>query len=122
MWIDYTKSYDSVPYSWLITALKLYKINTHTIKFITHTMKKRRTRIFLPHKNGCIESTDITFLRGICQGDAFLPLIFCIRLALIKNVIKRNDVGYKIMNEKVNNLMYIDDLEVYFKHAVKMER
>jgi len=51
-------------------------------------MKKWRTRIFLPHKNGCIKSTDITFLRGIFQGDIFSPLIFCLALAPIRNILK----------------------------------
>ena len=76
MWISYKKPYDSVPHSWLIAVLKLYKINTHIINFITHTMKKWRTRIFIPHKNSCIESTYITFRRGIFQGDTFSPLFF----------------------------------------------
>jgi len=64
-------------------------------------MKKWRTRIFLPHKNGYIESIYITFLRGIFQGDTFSPLIFCLALALIRNILKRDNVGYKIMNTKV---------------------
>ena len=40
MWIDYKKAYDSIPHSWLITVLKLYKINEHIINFIIHTIKK----------------------------------------------------------------------------------
>ena len=31
MWIDYKKAYDSIPHSWLVEALKLYKINKHVI-------------------------------------------------------------------------------------------
>ena len=91
-------------------------MNTNIIKFITHTMKKWITRIFLPHKNGCIESTDITFLRGIFQGDTFLSSIFCLALAPIRNILKRDDVGHRIMNEQVSNLMYIDDLKVANSH------
>jgi len=61
-------------------------------------IKKWRTRIFLLHKNGCIESTDITFLRGIFQGDIFSPLIFCLALAPIRNILKYK--GYPSFNTK----------------------
>ena len=76
MCIDYKKAYNSVPHLWLIAVLKLYKINTHIINYITHTMKSWRTRIFLSHKNNCIESTDITILQEIFQEDTVLLLIF----------------------------------------------
>ena len=85
-------------------------------------MKNWRTKIYLPHDSGCIESNDIIFLRGIFQGDTFSPLIFCLALAPIRNILKRANVGYKIMEKKISNLLYIDDLKVYAKHAIEMER
>ena len=38
-WIDYKKSYDMVPQSWIINYLKMYKISDEVINFIEKTMK-----------------------------------------------------------------------------------
>ena len=122
MWIDYKKAYDSVPHSWLIEILNLYKIDKHTKNFIKLLMPKWRTKIHLPHTSGCITSDFITFLRGIFQGDSLSPLLFCLALAPIRNILRRNDVGYKIVGKKVNNLLYIDDLKIYTKGRKEMER
>ena len=39
-WIDYKKSYDIVPQSWIINCLKTYKISDKVISFIEKTMKE----------------------------------------------------------------------------------
>ena len=110
MWIDYKKAYDSVPHSWLIEMMKLYKIDKQTINFIIKLMPSWRTKIHLPHVNGCLTTEDINFLRGIFQGDTLSPLLFCLALAPIRNILKKAGVGYKILGTKVSNLLYIDDL------------
>ena len=33
-WIDYKKSYDMVPYTWIINSLKMYKMSDEVINFI----------------------------------------------------------------------------------------
>ena len=122
VWIDYKKAYGSVPHTWIIKCLKLYKINENIVNFIEHTMTYWRTKVLIRHAEGCVTSDFITFLRGIFQGDAFSPLIFCLCLAPITNILKRNDVGYKINGIKVSNVFYIDDLKVYAKDAHQIER
>ena len=122
MWIDYKNAYDSVPYSWLTEMLDLYKIDKHTKNFIKLLMPNWRTKIHLPYTSGCVSTDWITFLRGIFQGSSLSPLLFFLALAPIRNILKRNNVGYKISKRKVNNLLYIDDLKVYTKGATDMER
>ena len=122
MWVDYKKAYDSIPHSWLIEMMKIYKIDKQTINFITKFMPSWRTKIHLPHVNGCLTTEDITFLRGIFQGDTLSPLLFCLALAPIRNILKKANIGYKIGNTKVSNLLYIDDLKCYAKDDVEMER
>jgi hypothetical protein len=41
--LDYKKAYDSVPHSWLIKILKIYKINLELINFLSHVMTFWRT-------------------------------------------------------------------------------
>ena len=81
-----------------------------------------RTKVSVRHSEGYITSDFITFMRGIFQGDTFSPLIFCLCLAPITNILKRKDIGYKINGTKVSNVFYIDDLKVYAKDAKQMEK
>ena len=122
IWIDYKKAYDSVPHSWIIACLKLYKVNERIIEFIKHTMTKWKTKLTLHHEGGAIESDEITFLRGIFQGDTLSPLIFCLAMAPISHILKRNGIGYKISDITVSNSFYIDDLKLYAANAKQMEK
>ena len=122
MWIDYKKAYDSIPHSWLTDAMKVYKIDEITIKFIQTLMPTWRTKIHLPHDDGCISTDDINIERGIFQGDSLSPLLFCICLIPITNILKRAKVGYKTTGELISHLLYMDDLKIYCKNAEEMER
>ena len=122
MWIDYKKAYDSVPHSWIIEAMKLYKIDDTTCKFIEMLMPEWRTKIHLPHKDGCITTDDINIERGIFQGDSLSPLIFCICLIPITNILRRAKAGYKLAKNLISHLLYMDDLKIYSKNAEEMER
>ena len=122
MWIDYKKAYDSVPHSWIQELMKIYKFNSNIMNFITHTMKDWKTKIHLPHAEGCISTPDITFKKGIFQGDSLSPLLFCIALAPITRILQRDNVGYKMSKTKISSLLYMDDLKVYAKNDTEMER
>ena len=65
MWIDYKKVYDSVPHLWIQEFMQIYKFNTHITNFITHRMKYWKTKIHLPHTEGCVLTLDITFKKKI---------------------------------------------------------
>ena len=34
-WIDYKKAFDSVPHSWILRCLELYKVNNSIIRFLS---------------------------------------------------------------------------------------
>ena len=122
MWIDYKKAYDSVPHEWIIEMLKLYKIDDTIIKWISAMIPQWKTMIYLPTAEGCILTDILFFKRGIFQGDSLSPLLFCLALIPITNILRRAKVGYTINKVKVNNLLYIDDLKVYSKGKEEMER
>ena len=122
MWIDYKKAYDSVPHSWLVRILQLYKIDDTTCNFITHLMPVWRTKIHLPYDTGCIVTEDITFRRGIFQGDSLSPLLFCLALAPITHMLRRAGVGYRIGGQTVSHLLYVDDLKVFARSPEEMEK
>ena len=122
MWVDYKKAYDSIPHSWLMKMFNLYKIDKITSKFITELMPTWCTKTYLHHAKGTISTDDIKYRRGIFQGDTLSPLLFCLCLVPITNILKRAGYGYKIGDKKVSNLLYIDDLKIYAKDDIQMER
>lgn len=71
-WIDYKKAFDSVPHSWLIEILKIYKISDMTIKLLQSLMSKWNTTLKLNE----LTSNPILVQRGIFQGDSLSPLWF----------------------------------------------
>ena len=121
MWIDYKKAYDSIPHTWLIKILKLYKIDDITSNFIQYLMPMWRTRIHLPFDSGSVTTGEITFKRGIFQGDSLSPLLFCLALAPLTNMLKRAGVGYRIGGRIVSHLLYVDDLKVFARSPAEME-
>ena len=111
MWIDYKKAYDSIPHSWIIEAMKLYKIDDTIINFIELLMPAWQTKIYLPHEKGCITTDDINIERGIFQGDSLSPLIFCLCLIPITNILKRAKVEYKLSKTLISHLLYMGDTD-----------
>ena len=122
MWIDYKKAYDSIPHSWIEDMMDLYKIDETIIAFITTLMPQWRTKIYLPHEDGCITTKDIPFNKGIFQGDTLSPLIFCLALAPLTNILRRAKVGYKIGKAQVSILKYIDDLKIFGRSPEEIEQ
>lgn len=46
-YIDYKKAFDSIPHTWLVKTLEIYKIDPVIINFLEKTMSTWRTRIHL---------------------------------------------------------------------------
>jgi len=71
-WIDYSKAYDSVPHSWILECLKLYRVDSHMYDLLTNVMKCWKIKLYCSDKF----YGDISILRGIYQGDSLSPLLF----------------------------------------------
>jgi hypothetical protein len=101
--IDYKKAYDSIPHSWLIKILKIYKINWDLINFLSHVMTFWRTTLNLSINNTKLKFEPIQIKRGIYQGDSLSPLWFCLAINPSTNLL--NSTGYGF-----NHLLYMDDI------------
>jgi hypothetical protein len=116
--IDYKKAYDSVPHSWLIKILKIYKINLDLINFLSHVMTFWRTTLNLSINNIKLKSEPIQIKRGIYQGDSLSPLWFCLAMNPLTNLLNSTGYGFNIrVNNttlsKLNHLLYMDDIKLY---------
>jgi hypothetical protein len=62
------------------------------------------------------EIGQVNIKRGIYQGDALSPLLFCISLNPLSDIITKSAYGYKFKSgTKINHLFYMDDIKLYAK-------
>ena len=108
-----------VPQSWIINCLKMYKISNETINFIEKNMKNCRVELTAGRKS--LAETKIR--RGIFQGDAILPLLFIIAIMPLNHILRKCTTGYKLSRskEKVNQLLYMDDIKLFTKNEKELE-
>ena len=92
-WVDYQKAYDSVPHSWILKCLEIYKIDPKAVAFLKHIMKQWKTTLIMNTKNGRSQSAPIEIRRGIFQGDSLSPLLFCITLFPLTELLKKSGKG-----------------------------
>jgi hypothetical protein len=112
VWIDYRKAFDSVPHSWILKCLKLYRINDKIQAIIRHSMSLCKTTLTCYNKDVC----NIRIRRGIFQGDALYPLLFCIAINPLSHILRKEGKEYALKNGgKINHLLYMDDLKLYSK-------
>ena len=113
-WIDY-KAFDSVPHSWIMKCMEIYKICPVVTQFITAAMRTWKPTLVLNHPGGSLTSRPINIKSGIFQGDSLSPLLFCMALAPLSPVLQESGCGYEIQGQKINHLFFMDDLKTYSK-------
>ncbi|CAD7002869.1 unnamed protein product [Ceratitis capitata] len=117
-YIDYTKAFDSIPHSWLLKALEIYKVSPNIRELLCKTMSSWEVTLNLSHKNGLIKTAPIPIKRGIFQGDALSPLWFCLALNPLSSILNETNYGFNIKGSrasqhKLSHLLYIDDIKLY---------
>ena len=117
-WIDYKKAYDSVPHSWILKCLDIYKISPPIKDFLKSQMQKWTMNITLRNTEGEIHLPDVKVKRGIFQGDSLSPLLFCIAIDPLSKLIKKERIRYSIsksrkkedkMKSLISHLLFMDD-------------
>ncbi|XP_075983196.1 uncharacterized protein LOC142981283 [Anticarsia gemmatalis] len=88
-YIDYKKAFDSIPHSWLIQILKIYKINPKVTDFLKNIMTQWKTSLHLTSQNITITTRQISIKKGIYQGDSLSPLWFCLALNPLSHMLHR---------------------------------
>ena len=93
--IDYKTAYNSVPHSWTLEFLKLYKIDPRLVTFIRQSMSHWRTTLSANSKS----IADVTAKCGIYQGDDQSPLLFCLALNPLSALLAKAlmDTGSKVV-------------------------
>ncbi|KAL0841160.1 hypothetical protein ABMA28_014906 [Loxostege sticticalis] len=124
-YIDYKKAFDSIPHSWLLEILEIYKINPKIIEFLKNTMTSWRTTINLRSSTNDISTGEVYIKRGIYQGDSLSPLWFCLALNPLSNELNESKMGFNIkcnrlVKHQITHLLYMDDLKLYADKVTNM--
>ena len=119
-WIDYRKAFDSVPYSWILKELDIYKVSPVIINFLKNGMKLWSTNLYLNHTKGSMKSDKININCGIFQGVSLPSLLFCLSLIPLTNELNNTKYGYEIYEKTINNLFHMDYLKLYAKNDKKL--
>ena len=76
----YKKAFDSVPHTWIIKCMEIYKICPVTVNFIAESMRCWKPTLHLNHAEGSMTSRPINIKSGIFQGDSLslsTPILSC---------------------------------------------
>lgn len=115
-WIDYRKAFDSVPHSWLMKIMEIYKINPTIIEVLKHVMGKWKTTLTVNTPTKAYETKELMIRRGIFQGDGLSPLLFCMSINPLSYMLQSSGYGYQISSNprvRISHLLYMDDLKCY---------
>ena len=97
----------------------MYKISDEVINFIEKTMKTWRVKLTAGRRR----LAEAKIQRSIFQGDALSPLPFIIAMMPLYQILRKCTAGYKLSRsqEKVNHLMYMDDIKLFTKNEKELE-
>ena len=106
-WINYKKAFDSVPHSWIIKCMSLYKVQFMIIRLIESPMSKWKTNMTPAHSQRALEMGSISIKRGIFWGDS-------LSLNPLSTELQETGYGSKL-NEKTDIIhsFYVDDPKLY---------
>lgn len=117
MFIDYQKAFDSVPHSWLLHVLNLYKIHPTLKLFLETSMQNWQTVLKINLSSTTVATEPVCIKRGIFQGDALSPLWFCMALNPLSHLLDKTGTGFTLTNNNteynLTHLMYMDDIKLY---------
>ena len=117
-WIDYKKAFDSVPHSWLIETMEIYKVSPKITQLIKEMMPKWKTTLTLRNDEKTIKIPNVQIKRGIFQRDSLSPLLFIITIDPLSRILNRMNTGYNLNKRQqeppyINHLLYMDDFKLY---------
>ena len=90
----------------------MYKISDEVINFIEKTVKTESGR-----DSGGKILAKAKIQKGIFQGDTLSLLQFIITMIQLNRILRKYTAGYELskLQEKINHLMYTDDIKLFEK-------
>ncbi|WP_353817108.1 reverse transcriptase domain-containing protein, partial [Acinetobacter baumannii] len=126
-WLDFRKAFETVSHSWINRVLQASRFPAPIVRAIQSTVSLWSTKLELKVEGRMVSSDTISFTRGILQGDALSPYIFCLCTSPIGYLIDQLGCGYT-PGSLVKRLAFIshsyykDDLKLYCQSAVYLQK
>ena len=107
--IDYKKSYDVVPHSWIKECLELFGVPKNIETLLVNSMEKWRVMLCAGNSE-----LDVDIKRGIFQGDSLSSLAFVLALISLSLILTKTKGAYEFLGKKENgHLLFMNDLMLY---------
>jgi len=85
-------------------------------------MKEWMTEMWLYHTEGNIRTGKVVIKQRIVQGDPLSPILFCLALIPLTNMLSKR-AGYAVKEEnKVSHLFYMDDLKLFSRDETDLQQ
>src|SRR6266550_4391650 len=123
-WIDYQKAFDSIPHEWLLKIMHTYKVPVKLIAVIKKMMKNWKLQMTAYGDQKIVKTDPIEVKCGIFQGDSLSPLLFCLGLNPLSEVLQEDKQnGYQAKGGQfINHLLYMDDIKIYAKNEKNLDQ
>ena len=108
--IDFRKAYDMVPHSWILKALELIETARNIIELFKRSMQSWRMVLF----SGKKKLGKVNIRQGIFQGDSLSLLLFVVA-SIVTIILRtlRQEYSFGKGKERLNHLLFMDDLKSY---------
>ena len=108
-----------IPHSWMLESLGLVQSSENIVEFIRKSMKNWNTNLTSCGKY----QANVNIGRGIFQGDSLSPLLFVICMIPLSQILRKLKSGYVLKKgEKLNHLLFMDDLKIFTKIEPEINR
>ena len=94
-------------------CLNLFGVASNVERLLNKSMEQWKTEL-TPYGNSL---GSMAIKRGIFQGDSLPPLLFILCMIPLTMILRKAKAGYEFKGrqQKVNHLLYMDDLKLYAK-------
>ena len=112
--VDYEKAFDSIKHRAVFEALKAHGVQEKYIDIIKETYADRTAQIRTEKLSGKIK-----IMKGVCQGDTLLPVMFT---AAVEEIFKRMNIeaGININGVRLTNLRFADNIILFVESEEKL--
>ena len=89
--------------------------------FLSHSIRMWKTTLILNTVENTLNAGVININSGIFQGDSLSPFLFCVTLIPLSKLLNNTGYGYKIYDNTINYLFYMDDLKLFEKNGQQLQ-